>query len=171
MRDATIVALGVSGTGCISTHASLAGRDEIERYCAMRDGNFNPRVPCGTRRGAARAGTGRSDFNPRVPCGTRLQSATRDIVDAQFQPTRPLRDATPWAGCTRRRPAISTHASLAGRDARLFCYRVAPPQFQPTRPLRDATLRNFAQIKKNTFQPTRPLRDATLHTLIAVCSR
>ena len=79
----------------ISTHAPLAGRDTggaktrediykfqptrplrgatgiPQRQCAKIQ-NFNPRAPCGARRGGICTVHSRSDFNPRAPCGARL---------------------------------------------------------------------------------------------------
>ena len=58
---------------------------------------------------------------------------------------------------------ISTHASLAGRDAIINTVRAAiDAAFQPTRPLRDATQAYAMSEGIKKFQPTRPLRDATV---------
>ena len=128
-----------------------------------RDRSFNPRAPCG-----ARPDDGlhqlhhRSGFNPRAPCGARrgfrrgrrhqlrvsthAPRAGRDMVSIgpsnshdKFQPTRPVRGATPVpsppapakvrfnprAPCGARRWSarhepeslpVSTHAPRAGRD-------------------------------------------------------
>ena len=57
---------------------------------------------------------------------------------------------------------ISTHAPLAGRDARRIGSALGATEFQPTRPLRGATAARHAEsfiVVK--FQPTRPLRGAT----------
>ena len=56
----------------ISTHAPLAGRDG-------EDINGNPRE---------------GDFNPRAPCGARRLRITSSTIGHRFQPTRPLRGAT-----------------------------------------------------------------------------
>ena len=133
------------------------------RPCAR---HFNPRVPCGTRRSfrrcayaggdisthASLAGRdllfhvrrrGHPHFNPRVPCGTRQRCGRSPPSGSQFQPTRPLRDATSWSipSC-------------------------AAPAFQPTRPLRDATAITILLQGISKFQPTRPLRDATVTTIV-----
>ena len=101
----------------ISTHAPLAGRD-IPRKSA---------------------GATRTYFNPRAPCGARLCIVPSLIRTMIFQPTRPLRGATPspvWSG---QHGVISTHAPLAGRDGVVFQFAALTHRFQPTRPLRGAT--------------------------------
>ena len=80
----------------ISTHASLAGRDEPAEH------GFRGHLVISTH--ASLAGRDNpcsfassivSDFNPRVPCGTRQKLWRKSCVRTVFQPTRPLRDATP----------------------------------------------------------------------------
>ena len=79
---------------------------------------FNPRAPCGARRGGRNFNCPLSvDFNPRAPCGARQLVNQRGHI---------------FAG-------ISTHAPLAGRDHSLFSFPTMHPLFQPTRPLRGAT--------------------------------
>ena len=168
----------------ISTHASLAGRDcdsreraeylKISTHASLagRDASSSPR----------RAGS--RDFNPRVPCGTRQSEWCIQGWSYLFQPTRPLRDATGSAsrtgcrnmdfnprvpcgtrrGCCRegaRANAISTHASLAGRDSSGSLPHSFTRYFNPRVPC--GTRRATCDIIKPSkgFQPTRPLRDAT----------
>ena len=117
LRDATGLWLYERDIVAISTHASLAGRDgENASNCDVLP-YFNPRVPCGTRRRFRARGAGGNHFNPRVPCGTRPSPPRRWANRSLFQPTRPLRDATSRAGQACYARVISTHASLAGRDA------------------------------------------------------
>ena len=105
----------------VSTHAPLAGSD----------------------RAASSRGRPRSGFNPRSPCGERhdVQAWVDEL--AGFQPTLPLRGATPRA---------STHP----------CGQVP---FQPTLPLRGATEHGEQFVLATEFQPTLPLRGATLGEL------
>ena len=103
----------------ISTHAPLAGRDAAAS--SLLPFFF--------------------DFNPRAPCGARRQALPRVLGGEGFQPTRPLRGATPGRA----------------RSGSRKC------QFQPTRPLRGATrLCRCTTSRRSGFQPTRPLRGATL---------
>ena len=56
--------------------------------------NFNPRAPCGARRGRAVCGSSGSYFNPRAPCGARRVVGTMSGNEGIFQSTRPVRGAT-----------------------------------------------------------------------------
>ena len=127
--------------GPVSTHAPLAGSDERGSLRLMRLVQFQPTLPL---RGATRASRHRSPhpqcFNPRSPCGERRHQQevprhpgvvsthaplagsdravrVRDPRAVRFQPTLPLRGATPPS-----LPAVSS-SNL----------------FQPTLPLRGAT--------------------------------
>ena len=131
-----------AGRERISTHASLAGRDAYNETRPYRHGKFQPTRPLrdatkGFRPILKKCG----HFNPRVPCGTRRRTQIRGSECQRFQPTRPLRDATARLAVADAVAAISTHASLAGRD--YVCARNSAGRmlFQPTRPLRDATHR------------------------------
>ena len=192
----------------ISTHAPLAGRDltfapenlpesrfqptrplrgatqrglsskGIRRY-------FNPRAPCGARRGREHdCGIHGCHFNPRAPCGARrLESGTRRGLSL-FQPTRPLRGATrrrsiirnrhtnfnPRAPCgarrsttapRQRREKISTHAPLAGRDRLASPSSLLLANFNPRAPCGARPFRLQFCMSRDRFQPTRPLRGAT----------
>ena len=81
-------------TGTISIHAPLAGRDGRPKLLPCGGRHFNPRAPCGARRGFPRHA---------------------DAVN-QFQSTRPLRGATVFVGAWVTAILISIHAPLAGRD-------------------------------------------------------
>ena len=57
---------------------------------------FNPRAPCGARQIAVQVPLyAQRHFNPRAPCGARLSFNAAAIMQMPFQPTRPLRGATP----------------------------------------------------------------------------
>ena len=96
LRGATAL-LGINAVVLsISTHAPLAGRDPWARRCSGRS----------------------CDFNPRAPCGARRYSVSTASEPSLFQPTRPLRGATHFAGNVYVLQDISTHAPLAGRDSK-----------------------------------------------------
>ena len=101
--------------------------------------DFNPRTPCGVRRGRIfsqpdiqrfqsthplRGATKRNsensqengDFNPRTPCGVRQRRRTPPPVPSHFNPRTPcgVRPGTAAGGVAP--PYISIHAPLAGCD-------------------------------------------------------
>ena len=100
----------------ISTHAPLAGRDFIFSSSACVAFYFNPRAPCGARPSKYPCMHRDKYFNPRAPCGARLTQSKLSDLQAEFQPTRPLRGATHAEHARRLMVVISTHAPLAGRD-------------------------------------------------------
>ena len=168
----------------ISTHASLAGRDQRVGRRAKVDIYFNPRVPCGTRRGRRAKCNRWENFNPRVPCGTRLYPIANQFhrVDISTHASLAGRDTILWFAIRRhcdfnprvpcgtrraadrgahQKQAISTHASLAGRDLRGGSRReqrlISTHASLAGRD--DSYLRS--RVLRPLFQPTRPLRDAT----------
>ena len=87
------------GRGCLeqgfqSTRPVRGATDE-ERSGHGANVRFNPRAPCGARRGIrawrVRMGT---RFNPRAPCGARPAHSSFDWSTVLFQSTRPVRGAT-----------------------------------------------------------------------------
>ena len=77
--------------GLISTHAPLAGRDQVTVVTKTRTTNFNPRAPCGARHSAKSQIDQERDFNPRAPCGARQQKCTNHY--AHFCDNRQISDA------------------------------------------------------------------------------
>ena len=144
-RDATMWSAGRARPAPISTHASLAGRDDLSSHALFLLLISTHASLAGRDHRRSHASTDRRYFNPRVPCGTRRAAA--QIEDWYMY----ISTHASLAGRDQRRVAprerldgISTHASLAGRDP-------PPPRkmnnqrgFQPTRPLRDATSRFLA---------------------------
>ena len=123
---------------CISTHAPLAGCDRAWSATSKHHQDFNPRTPCGVRRGGSIAHqvikdfnprtpcgvrqsqfvyrTNKLHFNPRTPCGVRHRVFSKYTVFLAFQPTHPLRGATAHQSGGFYPVPISTHAPLAGCD-------------------------------------------------------
>ena len=143
--------------GRISTHAPRAGSDSSPPFALVGQRNFNPRSPCGERRGlpcdpgqhdpisthAPRAGSDVTrlsssaispNFNPRSPCGERLETLTPLMLDAIFQPTLPVRGATRGDGDGEDGGAISTHAPRAGSDTCLCLCQTKKLDFNPRSP-------------------------------------
>ena len=124
----------------ISTHAPLAGRDVELLPLTTSKEEFQPTRPL---RGATLrfvlVTSSFSYFNPRAPCGARRFLSLPNFLVPKFQPTRPLRGATAWSAGQAQIQRISTHAPLAGRDAKTGYMTPVLESFQPTRPLRGAT--------------------------------
>ena len=161
MRGATTLD-DLRGSGSlVSIHAPHAGRDLLLSPISARP----------TR------------FNPRAPCGARLMVFCRQIVDKEFQSTRPMRGATfsmmqirsagmfqstrPMRGATGMPyicPAslfVSIHAPHAGRDATRHSSAAASWGFNPRAPCGARQLQDIRNIRINEFQSTRPVWGAT----------
>ena len=139
LRGATPFLIKLWLRGMISIHAPLAGRDESVLPLPWGPQNFNPRAPCGARRGNGPSCRGCTDFNPRAPCGARRHGDVRGGRGMAFQSTRPLRGATPCCQGLQHDLQISIHAPLAGRDVVIVPRSLQGYVFQSTRPLRGAT--------------------------------
>ena len=144
-----------------STHP-LRGATRVRCLVGSLGLDFNPRTPCGVRRGggvriqvrqvisihAPLAGCDRSDGRRAAPagisihaplagCDVKVEESTRwaDL----FQSTHPLRGATRVRRHRYGRNQISIHAPLAGCDARRSPRSSSLTRFQSTHPLRGAT--------------------------------
>ena len=118
LRGATIQRLHSQRAIYISTHAPLAGRDDLVPPFIC-EGGISTHAPLAGRDQALHPRkTHTGYFNPRAPCGARLRMDLHDRLIQEFQPTRPLRGATRRREDRElRRADISTHAPLAGRDS------------------------------------------------------
>ena len=184
LRDATMIPPSRLPQSTISTHASLAGRDEntinmidaqerISTHASLagrdrrRGGNcgvyshFNPRVPCGTRLARGRSLPPRVYFNPRVPCGTRLIDRRTGRRYSYFNPRVPCGTRRWRRGNPQPVRHFNPRVPCGTRRSLLTAIPCRRRLFQPTRPLRDATKHCVNCVGIVLFQPTRPLRDAT----------
>ena len=147
----------------ISIHAPLAGCDRPPMTALVRRLHFNPRTPCGVRRGqhCCRCPPDRY-FNPRTPCGVRRNSPRGDGSGLfQFQSTHPLRGATAVfadtaLGASDFNPRTPCGVRHGRRSAITFSV-----VFQSTHPLRGATAVPLSESRQGVFQSTHPLRGAT----------
>ena len=73
----------------------LRGATSRRTGTPCRPSSFNPRSPCGERHRVRRAAKAERGFNPRSPCGERLGVYHYVSGIGAFQPTLPLRGATP----------------------------------------------------------------------------
>ena len=142
-------------TGCCFNPRSPCGERRPRTRGPRPRGRFNPRSPCGERpRRGRRRRTG-SRFNPRSPCGERRGGATensqhtvsthaplagsdsikwRAESTSRFQPTLPLRGATPHQPRYGLLLQVSTHAPLAGSDYCSPCCASSAACFNPRSP-------------------------------------
>ena len=141
----------------ISIHAPLAGRDRLRSAQVHRVDYFNPRAPCGARRGKESSCFYRNYFNPRAPCGARLRAPLHQALSlgdfnprapcgarpkpgqdalpgVGFQSTHPLRGATTAVKQVPKFRIISIHAPLAGCDKDLDEPFVNSVDFNPRTP-------------------------------------
>ena len=123
----------------ISIHAPRAGSDDCPQFDDGRAQYFNPRSPCGERRGWVRVPDSRRNFNPRSPCGERrwfmdMESHNCIIsihapragsdqstaymcgLHEHFNPRSPCGERLPTTANGFRVDVISIHAPRAGSD-------------------------------------------------------
>ena len=141
------------------TPAEKAGRFTV---CADFRLQAERRAPCGARPITDDAGHVTTIFQPTRPVrgATPARKPPRNAV--QFQPTRPVRGATPARLLRDGRRRISTHAPRAGRDRDRRARRLRRGRISTHAPRagRDIAPNSAAQTG-TSFQPTRPVRGAT----------
>ena len=103
--------------------------------------DFNPRTPCGVRRGISRLEPyGADNFNPRTPCGVRPGCRTPHRRSPYFNPRTPCGVRLGLQTIGQIAESISIHAPRVGCDG------PGPPErsslwgFQSTHPVWGATL-------------------------------
>ena len=100
----------------ISIHAPRAGCDHNSGGGFSEGFDFNPRTPCGVRRGRCYEIQQHQHFNPRTPCGVRRGALHSRLNQLRFQSTHPVRGATRCKREDRCIYTISIHAPRAGCD-------------------------------------------------------
>ena len=157
VRGATLERENAQLKQAISIHAPRAGSDGSERIQKRVFRYFNPRSPCGERRGenctllrilsisihAPRAGSDymllpdphtEDYFNPRSPCGERHNYLVIVFTHDVFQSTLPVRGATELGEETKSWFIISIHAPRAGSDRKVHKRRNNDSYFNPRSP-------------------------------------
>ena len=149
--------------GSISIHAPLAGCDHDHHHRQQLIQRFQSTHPLrGATSPARRCGARQRDFNPRTPCGVRRGP------DGWVHKAENISIHAPLAGCDARDSAPN-HATAAFqsthplRGATFFSALSTPILlFQSTHPLRGATRHTFSLLHpEDLFQSTHPLRGAT----------
>ena len=134
---------GVDVPDVISIHAPRVGSDSSPSPVSPRRCDFNPRSPCGERRGERppplcqqlrfqstlpvwgatspkiSSQHGFPNFNPRSPCGERLAACQSARVRSVFQSTLPVWGATCGGMLETYYCEISIHAPRVGSDLHL----------------------------------------------------
>ena len=119
--------------------------------------NFNPRAPCGARRRQNQPMRLQRYFNPRAPCGARPTRTTKRSRAPIFQPTRPLRGATPPSPAIRRATQHFNPRAPCGARPWSMGHCFSHLTFQPTRPLRGATFEDTDATEKIIISTHAPL--------------
>ena len=134
----------------------------MQSETAYHFGKFQPTRPLrGATLPSNSLSISQSYFNPRAPCGARPTYSYNIPLKVAFQPTRPLRGATADRDRLDLVHRISTHAPLAGRDAKSSALGSSSFHFNPRAPCGARPLTGIVSISSIVFQPTRPLRGAT----------
>ena len=147
----------------ISIHAPHAGRDRSGGLPPVGGLHFNPRAPCGARRGRLPWAGDLFYISIHAPHAGR-DSFFRNLLsfNLRFQSTRPMRGATYTIGGQWRSIQISIHAPHAGRDCRTSHeFPQAEPYFNPRAPCGARRILNSMFDHPQGFQSTRPVRGAT----------
>ena len=134
MRGATQRLNNICIVDSISIHAPHAGSDRKDPDYVKKNGDFNPRSPCGERLDLSLAIVDNNDFNPRSPCGERqlCQMFVKSPLD--FNPRSPCGERPFSNPITNDELEISIHAPHAGSD-RSGCYiPAARGDFNPRSP-------------------------------------
>ena len=185
LRGATSPAAVACAIHRISIHAPLAGCDHQPQHHGAYARYFNPRTPCGVRRGRGGFHFQQADFNPRTPCGVRQTRRPWPIRCRHFNPRTPCGVRPAAISSDVYSPADFNPRTPCGVRPPIYSYTSRMLAFQSTHPLRGATKGLFlcentgdisihaplagcdarpVPVLRRTggFQSTHPLRGATL---------
>ena len=168
---ATSSATPGSLSASISIHAPRVGSDSPVTTSTGCSPDFNPRSPCGERRGEHHIPRHPAlDFNPRSPCGERPGPRLRhDGGRPIFQSTLPVWGATSSSLPFRPRPPISIHAPRVGSDVRDYFKLQRHYKFQSTLPVWGATPSSLtALLLRSYFNPRSPCGERLVHAPIVL---
>ena len=151
----------IFGADAISIHAPLAGCDVFVRTVTAKCVNFNPRTPCGVRRGQQDLRERVDDFNPRTPCGVRPAPQASRACGKGFQSTHPLRGATRGKQDLRERVDNFNPRTPCGVRQLAKTLMWSPLYFNPRTPCGVRPTFDIRACISLIFQSTHPLRGAT----------
>ena len=162
--------------------STLPVRGATYKICPRRSRGyyFNPRSPCGERRGnakyagsdldisihAPRAGSDqkglpeqlrRRNFNPRSPCGERRTNANNQVSAWSISIHAPRAGSDAYSTDGRYKVKISIHAPRAGSDGIAIERSETKKEFQSTLPVRGATYTGLCcKARERDFNPRSP---------------
>ena len=143
---------------CISIHAPRVGSDQRSPTTRPPTPNFNPRSPCGERRGGGyRRGCGNaiSIHAPRV--GSDQRSPTTRPPTPNFNPRSPCGERPVASGFCAKMSKISIHAPRVGSDGTGATTADAALEFQSTLPVWGATRKPSGKLLDiHHFNPRSP---------------
>ena len=122
---------------------------------------FNPRSPCGERRGNENRDAVHRDFNPRSPCGERHDITETVNASADFNPRSPCGERLTENSDTQKNRSISIHAPHAGSDPPAKQRLKRPNNFNPRSPCGERPIFRISRPWAGLFQSTLPMRGAT----------
>ena len=162
VRGATAIVANPLLPDIISTHAPRAGSDDFI-HCIYLPYPISTHAPrAGSDKKALFGVHADRDFNPRSPCGERLKRSCISASRFRFQPTLPVRGATPDAREGPENRKISTHAPRAGSDHQIIHDCPNLRNFNPRSPCGERPCTCCMRRCRRTFQPTLPVRGATI---------
>ena len=121
MRGATMVSSALPLVVLISIHAPHAGRDCFGFPPPLLTGLFQSTRPMRGATGLRRRSEAQAkNFNPRAPCGARRGFFPVRPGSAPFQSTRPMRGATwPWRDRSYQHPGFQSTRPMRGATAKV----------------------------------------------------
>ena len=117
LRGATAFEYSIEPYYKISTHAPLAGRDQGRPKQLHGLHHFNPRAPCGARRGV-RVTSAADQISTHAPLAGRDTIAPCAVLPRTISTHAPLAGRDRGVFFLLHAVIISTHAPLAGRDSK-----------------------------------------------------
>ena len=128
--------------------------------------NFNPRSPCGERRGGPVYGQrNNGDFNPRSPCGERLSASCDNVYCFVISIHAPRVGSDVSTICDNlNRFIISIHAPRVGSDQPKGIGGNARQNFNPRSPCGERRNPRPSSWRRYNFQSTLPVWGATVYT-------
>ena len=133
--------------------------------------HFNPRTPCGVRRGGETDGTeAGKDFNPRTPCGVRHNAITATHMVKIFQSTHPVWGATGQGGRPAKGLPHFNPRTPCGVRPDTANTAMEPFGFQSTHPVWGATDHQRRHHRPELFQSTHPVWGATYIVSYFACN-